>query len=288
MKTIIAALLVLVAALTPQLLAQSTLEPTLGQIFPVKLEGERLVVPYAVLLNLNDILPAGTAIHKLIQRPRQDDKDVKKRKNMDFNTDKYAAVQRFAVEHREIDPNKSAVTLAVEDRAKGPSMTDEMKFRAYLHRAVTEDYYLAYDLPSGGERRIGQFEFPEGLFLAEKDGGVVVLAVGKGSMAERKGVLVGSVLKALNGIPLKSLEDFRDRFFKEKTSKQQVGESVIMTILYAGQKQNTEVDFSSGRSLKSAGDLMSDLSAEMEPKNQSAKPTPTPARKEPVTKMPIL
>lgn len=286
MKLLMVTLLLSVSLLTPHAQAQSTLDPSLGLVFPVKLEGEKLRLPFSVLLNLNDIIPAGTSIHKVIQKPRQDDKDVKMRKNKDYNTDKYAAVQRFAIEHRENDPNKTAVMRAVEDRSKGDSMTDELKFRAFLHRSVIEEYYLAYDLPGGTERRIGQFEFPEGLFLSEQGGKVIVLAVGKDTLVEKNGVIAGSELKILNGSELKSLEDFRSRYFKEKKQRQEMGEIMSMSFKVAAQDQLKTINFSSGRSLRNTGDLMSDLTTELEAKPAQEKPTPT--AKPPEPKMPIL
>jgi C-terminal processing protease CtpA/Prc len=254
------------------LLAQTALEPSLGVAFPVKLENEKLVLTSPVLMNMNDLLPEGTILHKLFPKPRKDDKDVKNRKNKDFNTDKYAAVQRFAIENREVDPNKTAVMKAIEDRAGGDGMVDEMKFRAMLHRMNIEEYYLAYDLPGSNERRLGQFEYPEGLFLGEQQGSVMVLAILNDSKAQKLGIEAGSRITALNGKPLKSLKDFRDRYFTEKEQRKGQGKDLSMTVVSVGQTTPREVEFNVRRSLGNAEDMMSDLKGDMSKKTER---TPT-------------
>jgi C-terminal processing protease CtpA/Prc len=260
-----------------QLQAESALNPSLGVVFPVQVQEGKLVLRSTMLLNGDDVLPAGTVLHKLFPRPKQDDKDVKSRKFKNYNTDKYAAVQRAAIENREVDQDKSAVLKATMDRAGGEPMTDELKFRAMLHRMSIEEYYLAYDLAGQKDRRIGQFEFPEGLFLAEQNSRVLVLAVLPGSEADKLGILPGSWIQGLNGKPLASLVEFRDRYYKEKEEKKSRQEALVMKVSHPESGEVKDLEFQLKRSLGSAEDLMSDLSqAGKEVKQVKETVTPTP------------
>ncbi|NJK92274.1 MAG: hypothetical protein HC904_10820 [Blastochloris sp.] len=263
--------------------ADSDLVPSLGVAFPLKKEGQQLVTRVPVLLNTNDILPAGTVLHRLFPKPQKEDKDVKSRRVEDFNTDKYAAVQRFAIENREVNKDKSAVLKAAEDRAKGSPMTDELKFRALLHRMNIEEYYLAYDVAGEELRRLGQFDYPEGLLLGEENGRVLVLAVRKGSVPEGQGIVAGAVLKELNGVELKSLEDFRNRYFTEKEERKKRFESLSLGFLREGETALKVVEVEVKRSLGTANDLMSDMNAELNPRAEAGeKEVPTTKEKAPV------
>jgi C-terminal processing protease CtpA/Prc len=275
MRSILFLPLVFSLCLSSLATAQQTLQPSLGVAFPVKTENEKLIVSSSVLINPNDLLPPGTVLHRLFPKPKKDDKDVKERKNKDYNVDSYAAIQRFAIENREVNKDKTAVMKALEDRAGGDAMTSELKFRATLHRMNIEEYYLAYDLPGAKERNLGQFDYPEGLLLSEQEGKIVALAVLTDSLAEKLGVVPGSVIVGLNGVSLKSLVDFRDRYFKEKEQKSQQKQAVSMSVLLPEQTAPRDIEFKIKRSLGNAEDMMSDLNANMSKKaEETAGATP--------------
>ena len=267
--------------------AQAVLKPSLGVSFPVKEDKTGLVLTSGVLINMNDLLPAGTVLHKLFPKPKKDDKDVKTRKIKVYDTGKYQVKQRLAIENLENDLDKSAMIKAVEDRAGGDAMTSELKFRAMLHRMNIEDYYLAYDLPGAKERRIGQFDYPEGLFLSEQNGKIIVLSVVDESLAQKIGVEPGSRITAMNGKDLLSLDDFRARYFTEKEGKKAAGGTLSMSVVPPGQTEARELEFKVRRSLNNTDDIMSDFNSDTDKKGGSPervlpqtqkppKPTPDP------------
>ena len=234
---------------------KSPFEPSLGLAVPVRQDGERVVVTQKFLLNDNVIIRPGDQFRVIFTRPEVADSDVRM-KNSKQRLEGTFSRQPTKIPGEENDPAQSSLYRAAYDRATKTVWRDAMLARAHLDRMNLDTGILVFQPTTGNELIVDVFSFPQDLFLGETDSRVVVLAVRKDSEAQKLGIVADDVITVMNGKPLAGLEDFRDRFFKEKQELARQSQPVTFTVVRAGETK--EITFRRPRSLTD-NPLMSDF-----------------------------
>ncbi|MEM1158958.1 MAG: hypothetical protein AAF649_00610 [Verrucomicrobiota bacterium] len=175
------------------------MEPSLGAIFPMEVEGESVVTSYQVLLNKTVVLPEGTLLRCCFQMPEEDSADVKKKekKNSIENT-----FSRKPIKVTSKDENFNPYREAVKERAFQTVWTNPDLFRGYFYKVQPDRYYVVYQTPGSDSPSFAQFFFPEGLFLVSDGDSIQVLSTEVDSRAARAGFQPGDTIHALEALEL--------------------------------------------------------------------------------------
>ena len=240
-----------------QLMEESPYEPSLGLAFPLKQEPGQVLISQKVMLNFNDILLPGTIARTIIALPQKNDRDVvmkNKRKNLESTF----ARQPSKMDDPTNSAERTAIVRAAEERAVKNSWTDEMLFRGMLHRINLENYVFVFQTKGDPNLFFGQLQLPEEMLLCEDEKGIIVLSLDKECIARHKGIVAGARLLAYNDKPVKSLEEFRDRYLKEKDEYRTIGKPLRMTFQLKDKPEPYTIDFKTPHSLDS-NPLMQDL-----------------------------
>ncbi|MEM6821552.1 MAG: hypothetical protein AAF558_06395 [Verrucomicrobiota bacterium] len=201
--------------------AVETLEPSLGVAFPIKTQGQTVLVERSILLNKERILPAGTLLRVCFQPPEQNDKDVR-RKETRNNLENTFSRKPIKVSSR--DQEYNAYYEALKDRAFATVWTDPNLFRGYFHKIDYDRYFLVYQEPGEEEPKFAKFFFPEGLFLSSNEGIIEVLAIKTGSRAMQAGFKAGDKIYSFEGTALEgNLKTFITSYIKAQQTNPLTG-----------------------------------------------------------------
>ncbi|MDD5262592.1 MAG: hypothetical protein PHD76_12175 [Methylacidiphilales bacterium] len=222
-------------------------DPSLGLAFPLKQDTGRVIVSQKVLLNYNVILQPGYVARVIFQRPEAHDRDVVLKNKKKSLEDTYSR-QPTKLDRPDASA-QSAIAQAAAQRANKNYWKDEMLFRGLLHKMNLENYFLVFEVPGSPDLLVEQLQLPEDLLLGEIDGKIYVLTLAKESIARKKGIVSGAQLLAYNGVNVKSLEDFRDRYLKEKEEYRNAGKPLSMTFLLKDKTEPTTINFKTPHSL---------------------------------------
>ncbi len=223
-------------------------DPSLGLAFPLKQEKDRVIVSQKVLLNYNVVLQPGYVARVIFARPEAHDRDVVLKNKKKALEDTYSRQPSKLDRPTDISA-QSAIAQAAAQRANKNYWKDEMLFRGLLHKMNLENYFLVFEVPGSPDLLVESLQLPEELFLGEIDGKIFVLTLAKESIAHQKGIVSGAQLLAYNGVNVKSLEDFRDRYLKEKEEYRNAGKPLNMTFLLKDKTEPLTINFKTPHSL---------------------------------------
>jgi len=252
---------------------QSPFEPSLGLAIPLKQGDDQVLVAQKFLLNNNVIIHPGDQIRVVFPRPEVNDRDVRM-KNSKKNLESTFSRQPTKMGGQDDEYTQSAIYRAALDRSTKTVWKNEMIFRGYIDRMDLTDNILVFQHPGSEQLIVDLFAFPQDLFLGEINGKITVLAVRKDSQSQNLGIGAGAILTAMNGKPLASLEDFRNRYFNEKQNLEDQNKPMVMTFILKGETSPKDIIYKLPISLNSNA-LMMDLpdpSSQPQPSGTAAKP----------------
>ena len=133
-----------------------------------------------------------------------------------------------------------------------------MMFRGYIDRMDLTNNILVFQHPGSEQLTVDLFSFPQELFLGESNNQIIVLAVRKNSQSQKLGISAGATLTAMNGKPLAGLDDFRNRYFREKQALEEQNQPMTLTFILKGDTSPKDITYKLPVSLNS-NPLMMDL-----------------------------
>ncbi|MDR0532783.1 MAG: hypothetical protein LBH01_02400 [Verrucomicrobiales bacterium] len=256
---------------------QSPFEPSLGLAIPLKQGAEQVLVTQKFLLNNNVIIQPGDQIRVIFPRPEVNDRDVRM-KNSKKNLESTFSRQPSKIGSHDDEYTESAIYRAALDRSTKTVWKNEMVFRGYIDRMDLTNNILVFQHPGSEQLTVDLFSFPQDLFLGESNGKITVLAVRKESQSEKLGISAGATLSAMNGKPLANLEDFRSRYFNEKTSLEDQNKPMVMTFILKGETTPKDLTYKLPISLNSNALMMDLPDPNTAPKPSASGTTAKPAQ----------
>lgn len=176
------------------------MEPSLGAVFPMTVEGDSIITTKSVLLNKTVVLPQGTILRCCFQMPEKDSADLKKKQKKNSIEQTFSRKPiKVSNKQEDYDPYREAI----KDRAFQTVWNNPDLFRGYFYKVDPARYYLVYQLPGSPVPAFAQFFFPEGLFLVSDGTHIEVLSIEPASRSDAAGFQVGDRIHVLEGLELK-------------------------------------------------------------------------------------
>lgn len=218
--------------------------PALKEVFPLAIEGEKVVNPHPIMLSLKCIVPTGSWMRTIFVIPGAEDSDVKRTPK---KQEQEAAYSRM--NWKTAAPEMTPLQRATYERGIKTVWKMDTPFRASMGNLLSSTSRIVFQRPNESDIQMENFDFPDGLFLAEVNGKVIVLAVQEDSKASHAQVTPQSELLSINDSAVKNLGEFQTTYAREKSKS---GATNLKLMLHKPKSEETyTVSFSLPRSLNS-------------------------------------
>lgn len=220
--------------------------PPLGQVLPIELKNGHVMSRLTFAVNWERIVPAGATLRCCYARPiglEAARVDEARRGISELN--EYQRQTRYT--NAQIYREKAYWRkLATEDVWTNPDLfrtaavTIDVRGLRLVYvdpdhtRRKTEENatYVRDDLPLGFNDE--PWILPEGLFLADGEGGIQILAVENGTSAEKAGLKAGDLIRQTGGTPVVSLADWLQRYPGLKSVAKGSGKRTLLFVVRRG------------------------------------------------------
>ncbi|MES2307946.1 MAG: hypothetical protein V4507_03720 [Verrucomicrobiota bacterium] len=221
-------------------------DPILASVFPLEEKSNSVVLTQTILLN-KEIVPAGSILRVLYVMPQLGDNEVRSEV---IKKQQESAYSRAPEIQQKVD---SPIVVAAKKLALGTRWTSAQLFRLKLANQNTPDLKLVYQETAEGELREAPLNFLHGLFLGEKAGKVVVIAVERKTSAASANFVAGDAILQIGSQKLDgTLAQFL-KVYQEEKSKAEATSSrdFAFQVLPAKQEVPVTKTFKLALSLKS-------------------------------------
>ena len=200
------------------------LEPHLALSFPFQQGAESTTVKYPVMLAPNFIMKPGDQLRIAYVPLRNDDAETIRQRN---TSNKDSVLTRKNGPQDE-GPKLTPAQLATQKMIRETKWAEPKRFQLAFDNLRDSDLSLVYLRTNPVDLIDVHFDFPEGMFLAEIDGSVRVLAVEKNSKAMQMGIKAGDVILKIGGISVgNTLEGFAKAYSATKRALETSGKKTF-------------------------------------------------------------
>ncbi|MFH1067447.1 MAG: PDZ domain-containing protein [bacterium] len=229
--------------------AESNMDPPLGLVFPLEQKDERVALAQTILINKSCVAQAGAWARVMYLLPRPDDPDVKNSRKLAKYNPAYMRQSNESLLKK--DDELTPMQRAAYERAIATIWKNPIAFRSALEQWGNKgDWRLVFQQPGSDELQAETVEFPEGMFLAEQDGRILVLSVEKDSPSAKNGIVAQTALLKINGRDLNGkLEEFVKIYNEEKQAKAKADRALNFTVVFPQSPEEKTVTITLPRSL---------------------------------------
>jgi hypothetical protein len=220
-------------------------DPILASAFPLEEKSNNVLLSQAILLN-KEILPAGSLLRVLYVMPQLGDNEVR---NEVLKKQQEKAYSRPSEIEQKVE---SPIVAAAKKLALETRWTSAQLFRLKLANQNTPDLKLVYQENPDAQLREVPLNFLHGLFLGEKEGKIIVLAVERRTPSAYANFTSGDVLLQMGSQKLEgTLAQFLKVYHEEKSKAEATSSrDLVFQVLPAKQETPVTKTFKVALSLK--------------------------------------
>ncbi len=205
-------------------------EPLLGVSFPFEEKEGNVIIPYPILIG-DRIVPAQSIARVLYVLPQRGDPEVMKETSKARQESAYSRPREKMT--REIPPE----ILAARRIATETHWTSAQLFRLKLTNQNTPDLRMVYQIPGETDFHEVVLSLIHGLFLGQKEGKVMVLAVEKRSTAFHSGFVAGDEILKINEVEIGGdLKKYWETYYAAKTTAERSPKREIIFSIKSGKE----------------------------------------------------